>query len=79
MNALRFWFCMLIGLLLSPIVLVIKLVCWPFDWCVNMSAETLANHLRNELSGGGDDDLRWEDLEQIKRRDPYLEDIRNRP
>ena len=68
---------MLIGLLLSPIVLAAKLVCWPFNYRgMNMSAETLARYLRSELSGGRDDHLRWEDLEQIKIRDPYLEDIR---
>ena len=68
---------MLIGLLLTLIVLIVKLVRWPFTHKgVNMSAETVAGYLRNELSGGIDDHFRWEDLEAIKIRDPYLEGIR---
>jgi len=70
-------FGMLIGLLLTLIVLIVKLVRWPFTHKgVNMSAETVAGYLRNELSGGIDDHFRWEDLEAIKIRDPYLEGIR---
>jgi hypothetical protein len=42
----------------------------------DMSAETVAGYLRNELYGGRDDNFRWEDFEQIKIRDPYLEGIR---
>src|SRR5262245_6555885 len=81
MNSLRqvvaLAFGMLIGLLLSPIVLVIKVVRWPFTYKgVRMSAETVAAYLRNELSGARADNLRWEDFEQIKIRDPYLEGVR---
>jgi hypothetical protein len=68
---------MLVGLLLSPIVLVVKLLLWPFTYeGVNMSAETVAGYLRNELAGGGNDNFRWEDLEQTKIRDPFLESVR---
>jgi hypothetical protein len=77
MEAYKVFFAMLVGLLLIPIVIVLKVLSWPFTYKgINMSAETLAGYLRNELYDQRDDKFRWEDLENVKIRDPYLNDIR---
>jgi hypothetical protein len=79
MNVIKLTFGMLVGLLLLPAALIVKIVWWPFSYFykgLNMSAETLADYLRNELYDLKDDRFRWDVLENCKLRDPELDSIR---
>src|SRR5258706_15645089 len=64
------------GLLFVPVIIIAKLICWPFAKGVNLTAQEVAAYIRNELHDLRDDRYRWEDFEQISIRDPYLESIR---
>jgi len=75
-NDIRLILGMLVGLLLVPFVIIVKLICWPFAKGVSLTAEEVAAYIRNELHDLRNDKYRWEDFEQISIRDPYLESIR---
>jgi hypothetical protein len=64
---------------LLPLALILKIVWCPFSYFykgLNMSDETLAEYLRNELYDLRDDKFRWDVLENCKLRDPDLDSIR---
>ena len=73
---IQFFLGMLVGLLFVPVIIIAKLICWPFAKGVNLTAQEVGAYIRNELHDLRDDRYRWEDFEQISIRDPYLESIR---
>jgi hypothetical protein len=73
---IQFFLGMLVGLLFVPVIIIAKLIRWPFAKGVNLTAQEVAAYIRNELHDLHDDRYRWEDFEQISVRDPYLESIR---
>ena len=75
-NDIRLFFGMFVGLLLVPVIIIMKLICWPFAKGMNLTAQEVAAYIHNELHDLRDDRYRWEDFEQISIRDPYLESIR---
>lgn len=67
---------MVLGLLLTPIVLLAKLWSALFWRGSNLSPEDVASFIRSGLAP--EDDGRWDDLEHIRIRDGRLENIRRK-
>ncbi|MGH6614186.1 hypothetical protein [Sphingomonas sp.] len=60
-----------------PLAIVVKLITTPFERPANLSADEVADHLRDFLDGAGDD-YDWDDFISIPTADPALESIRSR-
>src|SRR5258705_10524893 len=76
---IQFFLGILIGLLFVPVIIIAKLICWPFAKGVNLTAQEVGAYIRNELNDLRDDRYRWKDFEEISIRDPYLESISKQP
>ena len=77
-NALGLLLGMLVGSILLPFVVLVKLLLWPFAKGANWTQVDVTGYIQAALHGEWNDKWNWEDFEQVPIRDPRLEGIRKR-